>query len=136
MDNHNFVRAKFLIEIIILIEFVGCILKVKEAKAAIKALTEANQEKKQLIGDLEGNRRVASGTRKLFREGNKSKLIELGVALIAIPEPTPVTPIVGSSLVVVGAVHKGIRSRAAFAEDIGKDLKKALKDISHTKDLI
>jgi len=115
---------------------VGCILKVKDAEAAVKALTEANKEKEQLIGTLEDNHRVASNTKKVFREGNKSKLIQLGVALIAIPEPTPVTPIVGSSLVAAGAVQKGIRSRAAFAEDIGRDLKKALKDLSSTKDLI
>ena len=108
----------------------------KETKAAIEALTEANKEKKQLIDALEGNGRVASSTKKLFREGNKSKLIELGVALIAIPEPTPVTPIVGSSLIAAGAAQKGIRSRAAFAEDIGKDLKKALKDLSLAKDLV
>lgn len=108
----------------------------KEAKVAIKAMTEASEEKIQLIGTLEGNSHVASNTRKLFREGNKSRLIELGVALIAIPEPTPVSPIVGSSLVAAGAVQKGIKSRAAFAEDIGKDLKKALKDLSRTTDLL
>ncbi len=99
-------------------------------------MTEASEEKRQLIGTLEGNSHVASNTRKLFREGNKSRLIELGVALIAIPEPTPVSPIVGSSLVAAGAVQKGIKSRAAFAEDIGKDLKKALKDLSRTRDLL
>jgi hypothetical protein len=109
---------------------------VKEAKVAIKAMTEASEEKRQLIGTLEGNSHVASNTRKLFREGNKSRLIELGVALIAIPEPTPVSPIVGSSLVAAGAVQKGIKSRAAFAEDIGKDLKKALKDLIRTTDLL
>jgi hypothetical protein len=109
---------------------------VKEAKVAIKAMTEASEEKRQLIGTLEGNSHVASNTRKLFREGNKSRLIELGVALIAFPEPTPVSPIVGSSLVAAGAVQKGIKSRAAFAEDIGKDLKKALKDLSRTTDLL
>lgn len=108
----------------------------KEAKVAIKAMTEASEEKRQLIGTLEGNSHVASNTRKLFREGNKSRLIELGVALIAIPEPTPVSPIVGSSLVAAGAVQKGIKSRAAFAEDIGKDLKKALKDLIRTTDLL
>lgn len=107
-----------------------------ETKAAIEALTEANKEKKQLIGGLEGNSRIASSTKKLFREGNKSKLIELGVALMVIPEPTPVTPIVGSSLIAAGAVQKGIRSRAAFAEDIGKDLRKALKDLSLAKELV
>jgi hypothetical protein len=111
-------------------------VKAEEAKIATKALAEANEEKKRLVGTLSGNGCVASSTKQLFREGNKSKLIELGVALIVFPDPTPITPIVGSSLVAVGALQKGIRSRAAFAEDIGKDFKKALKDLSLTKDLI
>ncbi len=116
--------------------FVGYPVKVEEAKMATKALAEANEEKKRLVGTLSGNDSVACSTKNLFREANESKLIHLGVALIVFPDPTPITPIAGSSLVAVGALQKGIRSRAAFAEDIGKDFKKALKDLSLTKDLI
>jgi len=111
-------------------------MKVEETKVAIKAAAEVNEERKELRDTLSGNGYAASSTRKLFREGNKSKLIELGVALIVFPEPTPVSEIVGSGFVAAGAVQKGIRNRAAFAEDIGKDFKKALKDLSLTKDLI
>ena len=109
-------------------------MKVEDAKAAIKAVAEANEERRKLAGTFNGNSGVASDARKLFREGNESKLIKLGAVLIALPEPTPVSPIVGASLVTAGAVQKGIRNRAAFAEDIGRDLKKALKELSLAKD--
>ena len=118
------------------IVFVGCPLKVDETRVAIKALAEANEERKKLVDIMKGDNNIAYNTKKLFREENKSKLIKLGFALIAFPEPTPISPIVGSSLIAAGAVQKGIRGRAAFVEDIGKDFKKALKDLSLSKDLV
>ena len=60
----------------------------------------------------------------------------MGIALIVFPEPTPISEIVGGSLVAAGAVKKGIQNRAAFVEDIGKDFKKALRDLDLTKDLL
>lgn len=111
-------------------------MKTKDAKSAIKAVVEANEERRRLVGTLNGNGLVASDARKLFREGNDSKLMKLGVAIIAIPEPTPVSPLVGAGLVAAGAVQKGIKNRAAFAEDIGKDFKKALRELSLVKDQI
>ena len=111
-------------------------MKIEEAKTAIKALAEVTEERREscrAIADI-GNQ--AAATKRLFREGNESKLIKLGVALIVFPEPTPISEIVGSTLVAAGAVNKGIQNRAAFAEDIGKDFKKALRDLTLTRDLL
>ena len=110
-------------------------MKVEEAKVAIKAAAEVNEERKELRGTLSGNSCAAS-TKKLFRAGNESKLIKLGVALIVFPEPTPISEIVGTGFVAAGAVQKGIKSRAGFVEDIGKDFKKALKELSAMKNQI
>ncbi len=111
-------------------------MKPEEAKATIKVVAEANEERRRLAGTLNGNGSFASDARKLFREGNESKLIKLGMAVIAFPEPTPVSPIVGAGLVTVGAVQKGIKNRAAFAEDIGRDLKSALKELRRARDQV
>jgi hypothetical protein len=114
----------------------GDALKAEEVKVAVKAAREMAEDGKSLGCAVEGSGCAASGAKKLFREGNKSKLIKLGVALIVFPEPTPVSEMVGASFVAAGAVQKAIRDRAAFVEDIGKDLKKAIKDLEITKDLI
>lgn len=111
-------------------------MRLEEAKNAIKSLAELTEGRKELckvVGDVASQ---AADAKKVFREGNKSKLIKLGVALIVFPEPTPISEIVGGSLVAAGAVKKGIQNRAAFAEDIGKDFKKALRDLDLTKDLL
>ena len=111
-------------------------MRVEEAKNTVKALAEVAEARKQLCRAVADTNNQTAVTKKLFREGNKSRLIKLGIALIVFPEPTPISEIVGSSLVAAGAVKKGIQSRAAFAEDIGKDFKKALRDLSLTRDLL
>jgi hypothetical protein len=108
-------------------------MAVEDTKVAIKAAVEVNDERKELCKTLSDNGAAASSTKKLFRAGNESKLIKLGVALIVFPEPTPISEIVGASFVAAGAVQKGIKSRAGFAEDITKDFKKAIKELSSLK---
>jgi len=111
-------------------------MKVEETKAAIKAVAEAIKERNELAIAVKDNGQVASDVKKVFREGNKSKLIKLGVALIVFPEPTPVSELVGAGFVVAGTVQKGIRKRAGFAEDIGRDLKKTVKELGLLRDQI
>jgi hypothetical protein len=111
-------------------------MRLEEAKNAVKSLAEVAEGRKELCKVVADVASQAADAKRVFREGNKSKLIKLGVALIVFPEPTPISEIVGGSLVAAGAVKKGIQNRAAFAEDIGKDFKKALRDLDLTKDLL
>jgi len=111
-------------------------MKVEETKAAIEAVAEATKERNELAIAIKNNGQVASDIKKVFREGNKSKLIKLGTALIVFPEPTTVSALVGAGLVVAGTVQKGIRNRAGFAEDIGRDLKKTIKELGLARDQI
>ncbi len=108
----------------------------EKTKTAIKSLTAVGNYGKELCNVMNDVTNQAETTKKVFHEGNKSKLIKLGVALIVFPEPTPISEIVGGSLVAAGMIKKGIQKQSTFAEDIGKDFKKALKDLSLTKDLI
>lgn len=111
-------------------------MKVEDAKIAIKAVAEVDEKRKEFRGAMNDNSSAVSSAKKLFREGNESKLIKLGVALIVFPEPTPISEIVGTGFVMAGTVQKVIKSRAGFAEDIGKDFKKTLKELSAMKDQI
>ena len=111
-------------------------MKVEEAKALAKSVNAIAEVQKELCRAIADTGSHAATTKKLFREANKSKLIKLGITLIFFPEPTPISEMVGGSLVAVGAVKQGIQNRAAFADDIGRDFKKALKDLSITKDLL
>jgi hypothetical protein len=55
------------------------------------------------------------------------------MALIVLPEPTPVTPTIGACFIAAGAIQRGIKSRAIYMEDITKTLQSTLKEIVATK---
>jgi hypothetical protein len=101
----------------------------KTAEMATKTVVELSQNRRDTYNALQGTRQQAILNHKLWKEGNKSRLIEVGLALIALPEPTPVSIIIGSGLVAAGAVKKGIKNQSLYMEDIPKSLTSAFKEI-------
>jgi hypothetical protein len=107
-------------------------MKPEQAKIAAKALNELSESYVDLLGAVKGTTNAAEAAKKLWREGNKSRLIKIGVSLIVFPEPTPISETVGACFIAAGAVQKGIRSRAIYIEDITKTFKNTLKDVLET----
>jgi hypothetical protein len=107
-------------------------MKPEQAKNATQALNELSESYVDLLGAVKGTTNAAEATKKLWREGNKSRLIKIGVSLIVFPEPTPISETVGACFIAAGAVQKGIRSRAIYIEDITKTFKNTLKDVLET----
>ena len=105
----------------------------KEAKStanmATKAAVEFSQNQKDAAAAIQETRRKAMANQKLWKEGNKSRLIQVGMALIAFPEPTPITVIVGSGLVAAGSIQRGIKNQSIYMEDIPKSLTSAFREI-------
>ena len=108
-------------------------MKPEQAKTAAKALNELNESYIDLLGAIKGTADTAEATKKLWRGGNKSRLIKIGVALIMFPEPTPISETVGACFVAAGAVQKGIQNRAIYLEDITRTFKNTLKDVLETR---
>ena len=108
-------------------------MKIEEATQTTKALTELTESYKDLYRGIKGSSQEAAVTKKLWREGNKSRLIQIGMALIMLPEPTPVTPTIGACFIAAGAIQKGIQSRSIYIEDITKTLQITLKEIVASK---
>jgi len=104
-------------------------MKTEEIKTATKALNELNESCSDLVGALKGTAYNVEDTKKLWRAGNKSRLMKIGVALIVFPEPTSISDCVGACFVAAGAVQKGIQNRAIFLEDVTKTFKNTLKDV-------
>ena len=104
-------------------------MKTEEIKSATKALNELNESYSDLFGALKGTARDVEAAKKLWRTGNNSRLIKIGVALIVFPEPTSISDCVGACFVAAGAVQKGIQNRAIFLEDVTKTFKNTLKDV-------
>jgi hypothetical protein len=104
-------------------------MKPDEMKALACALKELNEDYVDFLQSVKGAVKEVKTTRQLWRNGNRSRLIKLGLALIVFPEPTPISETVGSFLVVAGTIQEGIRRRALYIEDIPKAFYSLLKDL-------
>ena len=107
-------------------------MKPEQVKATADALKELSEIYSDTIGAVKSSANVAADTKKLWREGNKSRLIKIGLSLIVFPEPTPISETVGACFIAAGAIQKGIKSRAIYMEDITKTFKTTLKDVLET----
>jgi hypothetical protein len=107
-------------------------MKPEQVRNATKAMNELSESYIDLFDTVKGTAKAAGSAKKLWREGNKSRLIKIGMSLIVFPEPTPISETIGACFVAAGAVQKGIQSRAIYLEDITKTFKKTLKNVLQT----
>ena len=105
----------------------------EKAKQTTKALTELAESYSELHRAIKSTARETAKTKKLWREGNKSNLIKIGVACIMFPDPSPVGEIIGAGFLIAGAVQKGIQKRTLYVGDLKKNLDSALKELNSTK---
>ncbi len=92
-----------------------------------------NESYIELLRETRGTNLTVHDTKQLWRAGYKSRLMKIGVAMIMLPEPTPISPTVGACLVAAGAAQKAIRNRSLFVEDVNKTFRATMKDIAAMK---
>jgi len=104
--------------------------RVKQTKRVLNELTDSYVE---LHKSIKTTAQTAAKTKKLWREGNKSRLIKIGVACIVFPDPSPVTEIIGAGFLVAGAVQMGIQKRTLYVCDLKKNLEGIQRELSATQ---
>jgi hypothetical protein len=105
----------------------------EKIRNATKALNELAESDKDLNNALKGTARQVAASKKLWREGNKSKLIKIGVACIMFPDPSPVGEIIGAGLIAAGLVQKGIQKRTLYIGDLKKTFESTLRELNSTQ---
>jgi hypothetical protein len=103
-------------------------VKAEDLKALAYSVKELNESYEDLLSAIKGTTKEVRETKKLWRKGNNSILIKVGLALIAFPDPT-ISDIVGTALVAAGTVQMGIRHHTLYVEDIYKTFNKTFKDL-------
>jgi len=103
-------------------------MKNDEIKNLADALKELNESYTDVIQTIKETTKEVKATKQLWRKGNNSILIKLGLALIAFPDPT-ISDIIGTVLVAAGTVQLGIRRRTIYVEDVYKTFHGTLKDM-------
>jgi len=84
---------------------------------------------------LDAMRRVARDSHfvgRLWRDGEKARLVKIGLALIAFPDPT-VTDIIGTVLVSAGIIQAKIKRSTLHIEDVYKTFPKLIKGLQISK---
>ncbi len=71
--------------------------------------------------------------KRLFAEGDKPKLVGLGVTMILVPEPTGVSDVVGAAVLSAGLIQAKMRKSALHIEDIYSTFPKVMRDIKAIK---
>lgn len=103
-------------------------MKNDEIKNLVDALKELNESYTDVIQTIKETTKEVKATKQLWRKGNNSILIKLGLALIAFPDPT-ISDIIGTVMVAAGTVQLGIRRRTIYVEDVYKTFHGTLKDM-------
>jgi len=107
-------------------------MKTDDVKTLADALKELNENYGDLLQTMTETTKEVKKTKKLWRKGNNSVLIKLGLALIAFPDPT-ISDIVGAALVATGAVQQGIRRHTLYVEDVHKAFQNTVKEVWITR---
>ena len=108
-------------------------MKSNEIKTLANTMNELNESYVDFLQAVKGTVKEAKNARQLWRAGNNSRLVKIGLALIVFPEPTPLSETIGSFLVAAGFVQERIRRRELHVEDIPKKFHSLLKDLQTVK---
>jgi len=110
-------------------------MKTEDVKALAMAVRKMKESYMGTLHVLNGTAKEAKEAKNLWKNGKKPVLIQLGLALIAFPEPL-VSDIVGTFLVATGMVQEGIRRQTLYVDDLPKTFQSLLKDLQATRDRI
>jgi len=108
----------------------------EKAKQTSKALYELSESCLDLHYAVKSTGQTAAQAKKLWREGNKSNLIKIGMACIMFPDPSPVGEIIGAGFLLAGAVQKGVQKRTLYISDFKKSLDGIQRELRAAQDSI
>ena len=98
----------------------------KRMAAVLQELGLSYSETLEVIGEMAKD---VNKARKLWRDGYKSKLIKIALALITFPEPTPISETMGAAVLAAGLIQNRVKKSTLHVEDIYKMFQDVNNDI-------
>ena len=95
-------------------------MKTTELRMMANALRELGLSYKDTLEAVKGFAENLRSTRSLWRDGDKSRLIKLGLALIACPEPTPISETLGAFVLSLGIIQNKRKNSTLHMEEVYK----------------
>jgi hypothetical protein len=95
-------------------------VKTTELRTIVTALRELGLSYEDTLEAMKGFAENLRSTRSLWRDGDKPRLIKLGLALIASPEPTPISETLGVFVLFLGIIQNKRKNSTLHMEDVYK----------------
>ena len=108
-------------------------MKTEELKNVVDVLRELGSSYEESLDAMSGVAKELRSASRLWRKGDKSNLIRLGLTLIAFPEPTPISETLGAVVLSVGIIQTKMRQSALYIEDIYTTFQGVIWDLQAIK---
>jgi len=89
-------------------------------KTVATVLQELGLSYGEALKAMEGFTENLRSIKSLWRNGHKSRLVKIGLALIAFPEPTPISETLGAFILSLGLIQNRMKQSSLYIEDLYK----------------
>lgn len=106
-------------------------MKPEELKNLSLALHELGLSYHDTLGAMSGVANDLGSVKHLWKIGDKSKLIKIGLALITFPEPTPISETLGAVVLSLGVIQTKMRQSTLHIDDVYNTFQEVIRGL-HT----
>ena len=111
----------------------GSMVEPRELKTTATVLQELGVSYQDTLEAMKGVTRDLRFTRSLWRDGDKSRLVKIGLALIACPEPTPISETLGAFVLSLGIIQNRRKNSTLHIEDVYKTFQDVNRSLLRTR---
>ena len=108
-------------------------MKPRELKATATVLQELGLSYQETLEIMKGFTKDLRSTKSLWRDGDKSRLVKIGLTLIAFPEPTPISETIGVFVLSLGMIQKKMKKSTLHIEDVYKTFQDVNRSLLRTR---
>jgi len=105
----------------------------RELKTTATVLQELGLSYQETLEIMKGVTKDLRSTKSLWRDGDKSRLVKIGLTLIACPEPTPISETIGVFVLSLGMIQKKMKKSTLHIEDIYKTFQDVNRSLLRTR---
>jgi len=108
-------------------------MKPRELKTTATVLQELGLSYEETLEVMKGVAKDLRSIKSLWRDGDKSRLVKIGLTLIVFPEPTPISETLGVFVLSLGIIQNRMKKSALHIEDIYKTFQDVNRSLLRTR---
>ncbi len=114
-------------------KLLGLTVEPRELKSLVDVLRELGLSYEETVEVMNGVAKEVYSVRHLWKKGHNSRLIKIGLYLIAFPEPTPLSETLGAVVLSAGIIQKKVREASLGIEDVYNTFQGVVRDLQTIK---